>query len=73
MGRWICNVCGYVYDETQGVKEDGLVYAGRWADVSKETLNPGTKWESIPKNWACPECAAEKSFFKSQDQLPKAS
>ena len=49
MKRYMCVVCGWVYDEEQGWPDDGI--------------EPGTKWEDIPENWMCPECAAGKSDF----------
>lgn len=49
MKQYVCTICGYVYDEAQGIPEDGIA--------------PGTKWEDIPEDWACPICGAEKSMF----------
>ena len=47
---WMCQVCGFVYDETAGNPEQGIA--------------PGTRWEDVPMNWACPECGARKEDFK---------
>jgi rubredoxin len=49
MKQYVCTVCGYVYDEAQGIPEDGIA--------------PGTKWEDIPEDWVCPVCGADKSLF----------
>ena len=38
---WQCIVCGFIYDEEQGLPEEGIA--------------PGTRWEDIPADWACPE------------------
>ncbi|MEC8220725.1 MAG: rubredoxin [Nanoarchaeota archaeon] len=46
MSKWICNVCGFVYDEELG--------------DSDSEINPGTKFEDIPDTWECPECGANK-------------
>lgn len=48
--KYICLLCGYIYDEEQGHPEEGL--------------EPGTRWEDIPEDWICPECGAMKSDFK---------
>ena len=48
--RYMCLVCGLVYDEEQGWPDDGIA--------------PGTKWEDVPANWLCPECAAGKEDFE---------
>ena len=48
--KYMCVVCGWVYDEEYGVPEDGI--------------EPGTRWDEIPLNWTCPECGARKSDFE---------
>jgi rubredoxin len=47
---WMCLICGFVYDEAAGLPEEGLP--------------PGTRWEDVPPNWACPECGARKEDFE---------
>ncbi|WP_082991757.1 rubredoxin [Paraburkholderia tropica] len=49
--KWICLICGYVYDETVGAPEHGIP--------------PGTPWEAIPADWRCPLCDVSKSEFVS--------
>ncbi len=46
---WRCQVCGFEYDERLGFPEEGIA--------------PGTRWEDIPEDWLCPDCAMEKSAF----------
>lgn len=53
MAKYVCSVCGFVYDEAKGIPESGIT--------------PGTKWEDLPADWVCPLCAAEKSAFKIQE------
>ena len=50
MKTWICLVCGWVYDEAEGAPDEGIA--------------PGTRWEDIPSDWICPECAARKVDFE---------
>ena len=50
MKRWVCVVFGYVYDETLGDPDSGIV--------------PGTAWEDVPADWACPECGVAKADFE---------
>ena len=45
-----CIICGLVYDEEQGLPEEGIV--------------PGTRWEDIPEDWLCPDCSAGKDDFE---------
>ena len=42
MEKWVCVICGYVYDETAGDPDSGIA--------------PGTKFEDIPADWVCPLC-----------------
>jgi rubredoxin len=50
MRKWQCIVCGFIYDEAEGLPEDGIA--------------PGTRWESIPADWSCPECGIAKADFE---------
>lgn len=47
---WMCLICGWIYDEAQGDPEHGIA--------------PGTPWEQVPTQWACPECGARKDDFE---------
>ncbi len=48
--RYICLLCGFIYDESQG-----------WPD---DNIEPGTRWEDVDENWLCPECGAMKVDFE---------
>jgi rubredoxin---NAD+ reductase len=47
--RWICLVCGYVYDEALGIPDEGIA--------------PGTRLQDLPDDWFCPECGVGKADF----------
>lgn len=47
--KWECIVCGFIYDEAEGWPDDGI--------------EPGTRWENVPDDWICPECAVGKDDF----------
>lgn len=49
MKKWQCVICGFIYDEAQGLPEEGIA--------------PGTHWEDIPPDWQCPDCGASKADF----------
>ena len=58
-GRWrvkkyVCGVCGFVYDEAAGYPEGGIA--------------PETKWKDIPDDWVCPLCGATKAEFEEQQE-----
>jgi len=48
--KFVCVVCGYIYDEAEGDPDGGLP--------------PGTRFEDIPDDWVCPECGASKEDFE---------
>jgi rubredoxin len=50
MKRYMCLICGWIYDEAEGAPEEGIA--------------AGTKWEDLPPNWSCPECGARKEDFE---------
>ncbi|HNX62166.1 MAG TPA: rubredoxin [Candidatus Limiplasma sp.] len=52
MKKYVCGVCGYIYDEAEGIPDDGIA--------------PGTKWADLPEDWVCPLCGADKSEFEEQ-------
>jgi len=56
MAKYICTICGFVYDEAKGAPETGI--------------KPNTKWEDLPKDWVCPLCGAVKTDFKKVDDSP---
>lgn len=47
--QFICRACGFIYDEEQGDPDGGLA--------------PGTRYEDIPDDWACPLCGVSKQDF----------
>jgi rubredoxin len=49
MEKWKC-VCGYIYDPEKGDPMNGV--------------DPGTPWEKVPDDWACPLCGQSKEVFE---------
>lgn len=50
MAKYICSVCGFIYDEADGYPEGDIA--------------PGTKWEDVPEDFVCPLCGATKDLFE---------
>lgn len=48
--RYVCQVCGYVYDEDEGDPDNGVA--------------PSTKWEDVPDSYTCPLCGVGKDQFE---------
>ena len=53
MERYVCMICGYVYEEEQGDPVSGVA--------------AGTKWDDVPDDWVCPVCGAGKDDFEKED------
>ena len=53
MQKYVCIVCGYVYDPEVGDPDH---------DVA-----PGTAFEEIPNAWVCPLCGVGKDEFEPID------
>lgn len=49
MKKYICNVCGWIYDPEIGDPDHGVP--------------AGTSFDDVPDTWVCPVCEAEKSEF----------
>ena len=47
--KYVCNVCGYTYDEESGDIENGI--------------EPGTKFSDLPDDFVCPLCGVGKDQF----------
>ncbi len=52
MKKYVCTLCGYVYDEALGDPDSGIA--------------PGTKWKDVPADWVCPLCGADKASFEAE-------
>jgi rubredoxin len=50
MDKYVCSVCGYIYDPALGDPDNGVA--------------PGTAFASLPDGWTCPECGAAKDAFE---------
>ena len=50
MEKYICKVCGYVYDPVEGDPDSGIV--------------AGTAFKDIPDDWECPLCGVGKDDFE---------
>lgn len=50
--RFVCNVCGYIYDPAKGDPDNGVT--------------PETSFEAIPDTWTCPICGASKKEFTAE-------
>ena len=53
MKKYVCNVCGYVYDPAKGDPDNGV--------------NAGTGWDDVPEDWTCPDCGVGKDDFSPLD------
>lgn len=52
MAKYVCDVCGYVYDPEIGDPDNGI--------------KAGTSFEDLPDTWVCPLCGVDKTNFSAQ-------
>ena len=50
MEKYVCLVCGYIYDPEFG-------------DIDND-VEPGTAFKDIPEDWVCPDCGVPKDQFE---------
>ena len=52
MDKYVCDLCGYIYDPAEGDPENGVA--------------AGTSWDKVPADWVCPLCGAGKDEFTAK-------
>ena len=52
MKKYVCDVCGYIYDPAIG--------------DSEANIPAGTAFENLSDEWSCPVCGASKSEFSPE-------
>lgn len=52
--KYVCELCGYIYDEVQGEPARGIV--------------PGTAFQDLPGSYECPHCGYGKEAFDPADK-----
>lgn len=53
MEKYVCKVCGYIYDPEKGDPDSGVA--------------PSTAFIDLPADWTCPECGAGKDQFEKEE------
>ena len=53
MDKYVCDVCGYIYDPKLGDPDNGVP--------------AGIAFEDIPDDWVCPVCGAPKTSFSKEE------
>ena len=51
--RYVCTICGWVYDEELGLPEQGIA--------------PGTKFEDLPDDFQCELCGVGLEDFEVEE------
>lgn len=50
--KYVCDICGWVYDEAAGDPENGIA--------------PGTRFEELPADFVCPICGVGRENFSEE-------
>jgi rubredoxin len=53
MDKYVCEVCGYVYDPAEGDPDNNIAQ--------------GTDFKDLPEDWVCPLCGAGKEDFTKEE------
>ncbi len=53
MKKWVCSVCGWIYDEEKGDPDYDLA--------------PGVPFADLPDDFVCPVCGVGKDQFEEQE------
>ena len=53
MSKYVCEVCGWIYDEEEGYPAQGIM--------------AGTKFEELPENFECELCGVGKEQFSKME------
>jgi len=53
MDKYVCDLCGYVYDPAKGDSSGGV--------------KGGTAFADLPADWVCPLCGATKDQFSQAE------
>ncbi len=51
--RYVCHICGYLYDPEIGDPAHGIA--------------PGSAFKDLPADWVCPDCGAAPADFGPAD------
>lgn len=49
MAKYKCKACEFIYDEDEGLPDNGI--------------DAGTNFEDLAEDWVCPLCDVAKDFF----------
>jgi rubredoxin len=52
MTKYVCTICGYVYDPANGEPDQGVA--------------PGVPFDDLPDDFVCPGCGVGKDLFEEQ-------
>lgn len=52
MKKYVCTICGWVYDESVGDPDNGIA--------------AGTEFEDLPDDFVCPLCGVGKEDFSEE-------
>lgn len=53
MKKYVCEVCGWIYDPAVGDPDNGIA--------------AGTAFSDLPESWVCAECGVGKEMFSESE------
>ncbi len=53
MAKYVCDICGWEYDEAEGAPDNGI--------------EAGTAWADVAEDFECPLCSVGKDQFSEAE------
>ncbi len=71
MAKWVCQTCGYVYDEEKGDPEHNITPGTEFGNLPPTGTCPQAMGQPAPNtafgaalDWNCPRCGVNKEQFE---------
>jgi len=75
MDKYICTMCGHVFDPAKGEPRPFVTILCNTDTMDKYECKPsgpyvkaGTEFLSLPADWKCPGCGYPKSYYRKKVQ-----
>ena len=64
MAKWKCKLCGFIYDEDEGLPDRGIEPGTSFSELSDAFKCPKCAFSELSDAFKCPKCGVGKKMFK---------
>jgi rubredoxin len=76
MDKYVCTMCGHIYDPAKGEPKAFMTILCNTDNMdryqckpdAKPSIPPGTDFAKLPADWKCPTCGYPKSYYRKMVQ-----